>query len=178
MPASVTIFAASRLIYLDAAVTIVVLLIIFYRRPRIDLLRWGLTSALLLIISYGFAQVGAMVYDDRRPFVVDHVRPLISHARDNGFPSDHALLAAALVALLLVAGSWVAIPAALVAFLIDWARVGAGLHHVIDVVGSSLFVGLGTLIAVVAVGQLVPRLEARLPSWLRTEPVGGRRAPG
>src|SRR5579862_7570003 len=34
---------------------------------------------------------GYFIYDPR-PFVVEHVKPLIAHAADNGFPSDHMLL--------------------------------------------------------------------------------------
>ncbi len=56
--------------------------------------------ALLLSLAYGVANVSAHLISDPRPYLVEGVQPLISTSADNGFPSDHVLLAGALAACL------------------------------------------------------------------------------
>lgn len=162
MPADLTIFAAKYLIFIDAILAAVVLVWLLGRRSRPTILQWFLAAVVMLVLSYIFAHIGSAAYRDPRPFTQDHVKPLITHAPDNGFPSDHALLAAAIVAAVLLASPvWIA-PFVILGFLVDWARVGAGIHHVQDVVGSTLFVALATLIAYVVVRLAVPHIPA---SW-------------
>ena len=165
MSATLTVFLANYLIFVDILAAAIVIAGLLYRRPRFLAFRWAVTAAVLLVVSYVFALVGGLLYYDPRPFVVGHFQPLISHAADNGFPSDHAFLAAALVAVVgLIDIPW-ALPFALLAIVIDWARVGVGLHHVIDIVGSSVFVALATLIALLLRPLIVRWLAPRLPNW-------------
>src|SRR3954453_14682326 len=130
---TLTIFLADYLIFLDILAAAVVIAGLLYRRPRFLAFRWAVTAAVLLVLSYVFAQIGGLLYYNPRPFAVGHFQPLIPHAADNGFPSDHALLAAALVALTALVDIPLALPFTLLAIVIDWARVGTSLHHVIDV---------------------------------------------
>ncbi len=164
MPADLTIFTAKYLILIDVALAVVVLGMTLYGRPRIEILRWVVAATLILALSLLFSRIGSVVYDDPRPFISDHVRPLIPHAADNGFPSDHALLAAAVVALVAIANLRLVLPFAFVGVLIDWARIGAGIHHVADVVGSSVIVALATLIALLLVSPIVRRLVPYVPA--------------
>src|SRR4051812_29711227 len=46
------------------------------------------------VLAYGLAKLGNHFISDPRPFVSSHIVPLIPHAADNGFPSDHTLIAA------------------------------------------------------------------------------------
>jgi undecaprenyl-diphosphatase len=147
VPSDLTIFAAKYLVFIDALIAVVVIAYVLWKRPRIDVVRWAAATAIMLVLSYVFAHLGSAVYSDPRPFAVDHVRPLIPHARDNGFPSDHALLAAAIVAAVLFASPLWAVLFVVLGFLVDWARVGAGLHHVVDVLGSTGFVLMAAAIA-------------------------------
>jgi undecaprenyl-diphosphatase len=166
MPATLTVFLANYLIFVDILAAAIVSAGWLYRRPRFLAFRWAVAAAVLLVLSYVFAQIGGLLYYDPRPFVVGHFQPLIPHAADNGFPSDHALLATALVALATLVDIPWALPFALLAIVIDWARVGVGLHHVIDVVGSSVFVALATLIALLLQPVIVRWLAPRLPNWI------------
>lgn len=171
MPNDLTIFAAKYLVFIDAVLAAALLAYLLLQRPRPTILRSAVTIALLLVLSFVFAKIGAAAYSDPRPFTTDHVKPLIAHAADNGFPSDHALLGAAIVAaVLLVSPIW-ALPFVVLAVLIDWARVGAGIHHVVDVLGSSVFVALATLIAVLAAPPIARWLATRLPGTGETETV-------
>ena len=165
MPATLTIFLANYLIFVDCLAAAIVIASLLYRRPRFLAFRWTVATAVLLVLSYVFAQIGGLLYYDPRPFAVGHFEPLVPHVADNGFPSDHALLAAALVALVTLVDIRLALPFALLAIVIDWARVGVGLHHVIDVVGSSVFVALATLIALLLRPLIVRWFAPRLPNW-------------
>ncbi len=164
MPADLTIFAAKYLVYIAIVLAAAVLAVRLWPRPRLWILRWLLAAGMILVLSYVFAVIAGAAYNDPRPFTTSHVHPLIAHAADNGFPSDHALLAAALVALVaLVDPAWAVFFAAL-AVLVDWARVGAGIHHVADVVGSTVLVAVATLIALAVVPVLLRMVTPHLPS--------------
>ena len=158
MPSDITIFVAQYLIFIDAAIAVVVLAYLLYRRPLESVLRWAVAISIALVLGVIVAQLAAALFTDPRPFTQDHVKPLISHAADNGFPSDHALLAAAIVAaVLLVSPIW-SVPFIVLGFLIDWARVAAGIHHVADVVGSSVIIAGTTLIGYFLAEIIVPRI--------------------
>ncbi|MGH2447883.1 MAG: phosphatase PAP2 family protein, partial [Chloroflexota bacterium] len=129
MPSDLTIFAARYLVFIDAALAAAVILWLLWRRPVSSWVGYGIAAAVLLVLSVVFAHIGAAVYSDPRPFTQDHIKPLISHAADNGFPSDHALLAAAIVALVGMLSLWWALQFVVLGILVDWARVGAGIHH-------------------------------------------------
>src|SRR5579884_3637252 len=118
MPADLTIFAAKYLVFIDAVLAAATIFLLIRRRAPSWLVRYAVIAVLLLVLSYVFAKIGAAVYTDPRPFTQDHVRPLIAHAPDNGFPSDHALLAAALVALVFVVAPLWSVPFAILAVLV------------------------------------------------------------
>jgi undecaprenyl-diphosphatase len=166
MPATLTVFSANYLIFIDALAAALVIATLLYRRPRFLAIRWAVAAAVLVVLSYVFAQIGGLLYNDPRPFAVGHFQPLMAHAADNGFPSDHALLTATLVALVALIDIPWASPFVLLAFIVDWARVDAGIHHVIDVVGSSVIVALATLIALLLRPVIIRWLAARLPHWV------------
>lgn len=175
MPSDLTIFVAKYLVFLEALLAATILVPVLLRRPRTEWVRWTVLAAIMLVLAYVFAQIGGAIYNDPRPFVTEHIRPLIAHAPDNGFPSDHALLAAALVAAVAFARPLLSLPVAVLAILVDWARVGAGLHHVADVVGSALFVALGAAIALAIAPVIVRLITPYLPEWIvHPAPVPGR----
>lgn len=158
MPGDLTIFAAQKLIYIDAVLAAGVVVFALFRQPRTAALRWAVVIGITVVIAFICAQIGAAVFNDPRPFSQDHVKPLIAHAADNGFPSDHGLLAAAIVAAVLLLDLRLVVGFLALGVLVDWARVGAGIHHVIDMVGSAAFVAAG-----LAVGYAVAPLVVR---WL------------
>jgi undecaprenyl-diphosphatase len=167
MPADITIFAASYLVYIDAIVALAVVAFSLYYQPAAAAVRWLLAAVITGVLAEICAQIGGAVYNDPRPFAVDHVHPLIAHAADNGFPSDHGLLAAFLVVCVLLVRAWLAAPVIVVlGVLVDWARVGAGIHHPIDVIGSAVFVALSALVALAVTPFLARSIAPYLPSPL------------
>ena len=151
----VAIGLAVYLLYLLCAAWLVTTCLSAARISVADALRVGL----LLLFAFLVAQVLNVVVSDPRPYITAHTQPLTPVGHDNGFPSDHTLLAAALTASL-----WWIDRRALWAFavgtlLLAMGRLGIGAHHTLDVAGS---MGIA---AVVAVGVAQLRLP---PAWNRT----------
>src|SRR6185312_131460 len=83
------ILSAKYLIALPVIVVLAYLLLVSWAQKS----RLILISLVAMTLSYALARVASDLYSDPRPFVVGHFKPLIDHAADNGFPSDHMLLA-------------------------------------------------------------------------------------
>src|SRR6185437_16083076 len=94
---------------------------------------------------------GGHIISDPRPFVVGHFTPLLPHANDNGFPSDHTLLASFLGYAALRYSRWIGIAALVAAATIGLARVAAGIHHLEDIIGSFVITGVATLVVLLLI---------------------------
>jgi undecaprenyl-diphosphatase len=99
---------------------------------------------------------------DPRPYLAEGYTPLTHVSADNGFPSDHTLLAALLAGLL----GWIdrrwRWALAVGAGLVGLGRLAVGAHHTLDVLGSVLIV----MVAVGVAGWV------RLPGWASSPPSG------
>ena len=91
-----------------------------------------------LIITFVIAILAGHIYYDPRPFVIGHFTPLIPHAADNGFPSDHALLVSAIASVGTYLNRRLGIILWLLAIIVAVSRVYVGVHHPIDVIGSAV----------------------------------------
>lgn len=111
-----------------------------------DKISLGLRLVVGGVIALAFAKVGAHFYYDTRPFVRNHVKPLIAHANDNGFPSDHALLASFLGFTMVAYSRAIGLLLLAMAALIGGARVAAHIHSPIDIVGSFVFAAIAALL--------------------------------
>ena len=101
-----------------------------------DWVRLATSAAASMVFSYGIAKVVAHFWYDTRPFVADNLTPLIPHAPDNGFPSDHMLLGAAIASVVLAYNRTWGIVLWILALLVGLSRVAAGVHHLADIAGS------------------------------------------
>jgi membrane-associated phospholipid phosphatase len=137
--------------------------IIWLFLPRQDKFGLAVQAVVALVIAVLLIQLAAATHADPRPFVVDpSIRPLFAHPPDNGFPSDHTTLAAAIALLVMIYRRWLGAVLLAASVLVGVARVAAHVHHGQDIVA-------GALIAVVAVGVTMaawawvrPRLPGRL----------------
>ena len=108
------------------------------------------------VLAVALATIAGHLYYDPRPFVTHHLVPLIAHAADNGFPSDHALLTAFLGFSVLLYSVRVGLVLLVNAVLVGWARVAAHIHNPRDIVGSFVIAAVS-----VAVVELAARLLKR-----------------
>lgn len=176
MPPDLTVFAARHLATVDIVLAALVLIPLLYRRYHAAVVCWTITSLLVLTLSFAFALIGRALYDDPRPFVVNHFTPLVPYTTNNGFFDGYAVLAAVTAFVVLFLNRRWAIPFVILALLVDWARMGLGVHHPVDIVASWVFAALATLIAAV-IGPIVtalvlPRVP---PSWTAERFRSGRR---
>jgi len=117
-------------------VPVVVAVIFFFKKSRSEKKKILILAAIVFPLSYILAKILAHFYYDPRPFVFGRFAPLIPHAADNGFPSDHTLLAVAIAVVIFHFSRRSGLFLFLVAILIGAARVFAGVHHFTDIAGS------------------------------------------
>ncbi|MDD5165575.1 MAG: undecaprenyl-diphosphatase [Candidatus Pacebacteria bacterium] len=103
------------------------------RPQQKKLVIFGLLS---FILAYLLATLANHIYYDPRPFVVDGIAPLIPHAPDNGFPSDHTLLVSAIAAVFCFFNKKISAWLWIIALCVGISRVYVGVHHITDIVGS------------------------------------------
>jgi len=140
---SLTVFCATTLLFVLIAAAVVIGLINLHRVTWVTVARMivavVVAGMLTLLIKH--------LVNDPRPFMVEQYVPLAHASSDNGFPSDHTLVAA-----LLVAWAWLLdrrwtgpFIVGLLAVLLG--RLGIGAHHTLDVLASVVFAALGLLAA-------------------------------
>ncbi|MCX6762335.1 MAG: phosphatase PAP2 family protein [Candidatus Moranbacteria bacterium] len=132
------IFIAKYLFFVSAAIAI----IFFLKQLRQKQKEMLIFAVILLPLSYVIAKIVSRFYFDPRPFVQGNFAPLIGHAADNGFPSDHTLLAAAIAFAIFHFNKKLGLFLFFLAVLVGVARVLAGVHHAADIAGSLIIVGL------------------------------------
>lgn len=128
------VFCAKYLI----ALSVLIALVSLYRVAPSMRIRRAMIVLVSLALTYALGKLGSHFYFDPRPFAVEGITPLIPHAADNGFPSDHTLLAAGLAAAALFYDRRAALLLWVVAIVIGGARILALVHHPIDILGSIL----------------------------------------
>ena len=115
--------------------------------PKNQRLRMAVLLGLSGLLSLLFAKVASHLYYDPRPFVTNHSTPYFTHGPDNGFPSDHTLLAALLAYWVTSYRRLLGVALFVIALLIGCSRVIAGVHHLNDIIGSLLIGALGFSVA-------------------------------
>lgn len=114
-----------------------------------DLARVGaaLWAPVAMLVAIGLNQLLGRAVAEPRPYdVLPHVLVLVHRTTDFSFPSDHAVMAGAVAAGVMVAGrrlGWVAVG---LAVLMAFARVYVGAHFPLDVV-AGLVVGAVVVLA-------------------------------
>lgn len=111
-------------------------------------------SLIAFALSFLMAVTGREIYDNPRPFVVGEFTPLIPHSPDNGFPSDHTLLASAIASVMLFFNIHLGIWLWLVAAIVGLSRVYVGVHHFTDILGSAVMALVSALAAYAIIHQL------------------------
>ncbi len=110
-------------------------------------------AIIALPVSYVVAKILGHFYYHSRPFVENNFVPLIAHAADNGFPSDHTLFGAAIASVIFLFDKKWGTGLFMLAFLVGVSRVLAGVHHFVDIAGSLLI----TIIVTVFVYRIVEK---------------------
>jgi undecaprenyl-diphosphatase len=158
---------ASELLFLAGVAGLFLAGLLLRRAP------WVRAAALSVVaagVGLAVASVVARVVDRPRPFAADpRIHAFTVHARDPGFPSDHATAAFAIAAVLLLVFGVRALAVLLAAVALAVSRVLIGIHYPGDVVAGAL-IGSAAAALVVLVsagwpGSLRSGAARRLPPW-------------
>ena len=114
-------------------------------------------AIITLPISYVVAKILGHFYYDPRPFVENNFVPLIPHAMDNGFPSDHTLFASAIASVIYASNKKWGTGLFILALLVGISRVLAGVHHGVDIIGSLII----TIAITVVVYRIVEKYSKK-----------------
>ena len=139
----IIIFIAKYFLFVSAAIAVAYL----FRQPRAKQKEILIFALVLLPLSYIAAKLISRFYFDPRPFAQGNFTPLIPHAPDNGFPSDHTLLGAAIAFAVFRFNKKLGFLLLYLTILVGVARVLAGVHHATDIAGSIVIVGAIYLLA-------------------------------
>lgn len=145
-------FGAKYLI-LVVALASAVFTLLSQRMVRNNILKLAVLS---FPIAFLVALIASHFYYDTRPFVAENVEPLIPHAADNGFPSDHTLYAMVAAAIVFAYNRTIGILLVILAILVGVSRVMARVHYPVDIVGS-----MATAVAATSVGWIILKRVAR-----------------
>ncbi len=109
------------------------------------------SMAIVALVSGALALVltkvaGAMYYDPR-PFLDPHIRPLFDHSPDNGFPSDHTVMATLIGLTVFRRSRPLGLALLALAIVVGCARVAAHVHHALDIAAGVGVAGLAFLAA-------------------------------
>ena len=91
-----------------------------------------------LVAAVILDKIGAKLYYDPRPFAQHGIKPLISHAADNGFPSEHTLFSVTIGAVMAFYRRRLGLLAIVIALVVGIARVAAHVHSPVDIIGAAL----------------------------------------
>ena len=108
----------------------------FLKQPSDIRKRIIILSVFVLPITYAMAKLVGHFYYDPRPFVQNNFIPLIPHESNNGFPSNHTLVSAAISAVVYPFSRKTSIMLWMMTALVGISRVYVGVHHFIDVCSS------------------------------------------
>lgn len=155
-------------------VSAVITIVVWLRLPGPKKWEFALMGLIGGAIALLLLELAGKLYYDPRPFVVEHIAPLFQHDADNGFPSDHTLLATFLAAcVFFYSRKWSMVLLA-VALAIGVTRVAAHVHHPIDIVAAMALALASALIA----RPVAVRVASRLPiGHGRTTGEAGGRSP-
>jgi undecaprenyl-diphosphatase len=103
------------------------------RRHRAEI-AWA--TFIAVVIAAVLDKIAGKLYYDPRPFVSHHVHPLVAHAADNGFPSEHTLFSITLGMVLFLYRPKLGMLALAIALIVGIARVAAHVHSPIDIAGG------------------------------------------
>src|SRR5438093_230824 len=146
--------AASDLIYLVVPLAFALWFVPGVSAERALRQRVWLAVVTSVIAGLLLTALVAQLYSDARPFVSrTDTRLLISHAADNGFPSEHATVSFAVAGTLIWWRRSIGFIGIFLASLIGFARVFVGVHWPSDVAAGA------------AIGLATGALSAKTVSW-------------
>lgn len=131
----------------------IVLAVLYLRSASNEKVSRAIFALGVAALSFVLAKIASFFFFNPRPFVVGDFAPLVAHAANNGFPSEHSLLAGVLASIALAWSRRAGIALWLLAAAIGAARVYAGVHHAIDILASFAIAAIATYAISLAIAR-------------------------
>lgn len=122
--------------------------------PREVRWRFALAAAASLPLVWALARIAGLFVQHQQPFAAGGFEPLVPHAVDNSFPSDHTALGFALAGAAALVDRYLAVLLAALALGVGVSRVLAGLHYPADIAAGAL---VGAIAGLAAGYLFIPR---------------------
>lgn len=103
------------------------------RRHKLQFALAVITAGIIALI---LDKLAGRLYYDPRPFVSHALKPLIAHAADNGFPSEHTIFTFTVSMATYFYSRKLGTVAFVLALLVGISRVAAHVHSPIDIAGG------------------------------------------
>lgn len=152
------IFAASYLYIFICAIAV----IYFLAQNKAKKRSLILLTVFSFPISFVFAKISSFLIYNPRPFVIEHIKPLIQHSVDNGFPSDHTLLAMTVAMVMFRFNKKLGTILSILALFVGLARVFAHVHHLVDIFGGMAIAVGAVYISSYLIKLILPRLKRNM----------------
>lgn len=134
----IIIFCAKYLLYICA----LALGAYWLLTPRAHKTELALVAIAALPLAYATARVAGLFMSHPQPFSVYGYEPLVPHAVDNSFPSDHSAAAGAIAGIASLYSRPLGILLWILAVATAAGRVLAGLHYPVDAIVGLVLGGL------------------------------------
>jgi len=133
------------------------------RRTDARMLAAAVWTGVATLLAVAVNQPIGRAFGEARPYVAHpSALLLVSPTTDFSFPSDHAVMAGAVAAGLLIAWRQLGVVVAIAAVVMACARVYVGAHFPGDVLAGLLLGALVSVVGWLALGPLLTRLADRL----------------
>lgn len=152
MKNDIIIFCAKYLVFIVALIAVAYW--VRLNKNRKIQLAWSVVAG--VIAALVLAKVAGKFYYHPRPFVVDHIKPLVAHGNDNGFPSEHTAVAMTLATVLYFYRRKLAAGLFVLSVLVGLGRIWAHVHSPLDILGGLVIGLVGGLIGYYLVEYLRP----------------------
>ena len=113
------------------------------------------------ILALDLSVLAGALYYNPRPFVSQGIEPLISHGPDNGFPSQHTVIAMTLTSVIYFYRRQLAAITFTLTLLVGAGRVWAHVHSWIDILGGLVVGAIAGYAGVILARYLLSKLSAK-----------------
>src|SRR3989344_5275134 len=100
-----------------------------------------------LPLGYALARLAGLFFAHNQPFAVEGFEPLVPHAVDNSFPSDHVALGGIFASLAFLVDRRVGLVLWAFTLLVGLSRMLAGLHWGVDIAAAALLALVAVFVA-------------------------------
>ena len=149
------IFLANYLIF---AIGLMAVFVAYKAKKRREFI---LALVLAGILALDLSALAGALYYNPRPFVSQGIEPLISHGPDNGFPSQHTVIAMTLTSVIYFYRRQLGAVALTLTLLVGAGRVWAHVHSWVDILGGLVIGAIAGYAGVILAKFVLAKLSAK-----------------